>query len=1069
MGRWGQLLLLAVLAGWLAFWFLSDGTKKESGLDRGSPAGPAVLTEEAPGELGAEGTARVTPGPESDEPSREPTLVSKPALSGLVVSTAGAPLAGAEVTWHGWHQKDLDWEPAWQADDWGPLARTIATAVTDAAGDFAFDHEVVGELGTVLWATHREHEAACVLLAAGESPTSSTATIRMGPPAAMRVRVVDGSGNPVAGAEVDHFGVTPSRAPRGADGKTPERARRLLARTYPGDVSGTIRCAAFPGDQVLVAREGGRRSLPWRGRQQDEVLLVLESTFTIAGSVTFPDWSHLGYEGERRLIVRARRGEDTLQLLSLRPLVEGAFGPETLPLLVGAEYELEVAGSPIVPLLETFPAPTPDARLDFELAPELGHSLTFLVEDEAGRPLGDAEAASEWEVAGRTHRLRRRAEPDGYVFAWSMPPDVEVRTLITAPGCGGQWCYPIRVPENPPATHRVILKKEAVLRGRCTHGGRPLSDFEVVAWVPGQSSLSQVARTFRGSPDGRFEMDGVPEGKLQVVASTGKLPHCRPRLVELPSSEILELELEAPIVGSGQVLDLESGAPIEGARIQALAATAEGVLRPWGPVNLSDREGRFAFEGFLTGRNVILVRAEGYAERELQSISKDSGSVDFGRITLDRPQTLELRLVSDKDPTTVSGLTAEGTEGTPLPRRSFDAAGVVRFPEASSGTNFLLLEGSPSPTWTYLRLELERGRVWRFEHRVSGRRRLVVDVIGGGEERATFRGLVIGYVSRQGVQTELGVPFPASGTLSFDGIDAEGARVTVLGATGPLRLVALAELQGEDLHARLELDAEPFVLRVVDPEGAPVPGVVVRLSESAPAPFHVQATTDGDGLCDFRGLPRRTLSASLEHEVLGRAIGIPVDCARGEVELVFSTAGRLDLRIRDGFEPLAGVLAKVQLSPVGPRWSVLGTSDETGAILASDLGEVSYRITTDHPDCWPTTAELLATPSPSPQEIQVRRRGALLLRLQAVDGSPLASAPVDLFSEEFGADVRSWIEAGAVRARTGLVTDSAGEMRVERLPRGPYRLRVRGSDERIREERCEVAAGQLTLVPVVLP
>lgn len=1000
---------------------------------------------------------------------REPAPTEDTKFSGQVAALDGSPLSGARVSWTAWDKKDVEWEPAWQLDDWGALARLARETATDGHGRFSFDEEVFGEHGTVLWATHEDHESACVLLEPDQELTPASATLRLQPLPGIRVRVVDAAGDPVAGAIVEQYGLTASRASRGSDGRTQERARRLLARRYTTDSTGTTRCGPFVGEQILVAHQGTQRSIPWRGVRQDEVLLRLGDSFTIGGSVAFPDWSHLGYEGERRIVVRARLGDDLETLVSSRPTLDGEWGPLSVPLIQGAEFSLELAGSPIVPLIETFLAPAAGGHVTLDLFPELGHSLAFFIQDEEGNPLGDAQVASYWHAGEYERVLRRRAESDGHAFNWSLPSEVEVRTFVTAPGFAGQWCYPILLPENPPATHRIILTKGAVLQGRCTHAGQPVPDFEVVVWVSGRSTETQVARSFKGREDGRFEMDGVPEGRLQVTAGTASLPFCRPALVELPSTQAIEIELFSPTLGTGQVVDLETSGPLEGARVQVLTVTAENVIRPWGAVHRTDGEGRFSIPGFLPGRNMIRVQADGFAERDVPAFSRGPEDVDFGRIGLDRRQLLTIQLVTDEGPVSIAGMTAQGSDGTLLPRKPFDASGVARFEDVDPGTRFLLLEGAVQPSWTFLRLHLERGRKWSFTHKVAGRRRLHVEVTGENEQRPSYRGLAVTYVNRDGVTTESGVPFPVGGGMSLDGIDADSALVTIIGATSQLPLFAVADLEGEDLHARLDLEGRPLVLRVVDREGVPIPGVAVRLGDAGPAAYFILGATDGGGRCEFRGLAGRQLLVSLDHESRGRRIGIPVDGGAGEVELVLSATGRLDLRIRDGAEPIAGVQAKALVTPVGPRWNYFGTSDEEGAILVSDLGEGSYRVLTEHPECWPAAANVTATASPAACEIQVRRRGGLVLQVRTPDGFPVRALPVELVSEEFGADVGAWIDEGTVTSRAGLVSDAKGEIRIERLPRGPYRYRVRTPAGEERVGRGEVLAGKLVSLPIVLP
>ena len=92
-----------------------------------------------------------------------------------------------------------------------------------------------------------------------------------------------------------------------------------------------------------------------------------------------------------------------------------------------------------------------------------------------------------------------------------------------------------------------------------------------------------------------------------------------------------------------------------------------------------------------------------------------------------------------------------------------------------------------------------------------------------------------------------------------------------------------------------------------------------------------------------------------------------------------------------------------------------------------------------------------------------------MLQFWTPDGLPVQAHPVELVSEEFAVDVGAWIDEGSVTSRTGLVSDAEGEVRIERLPRGPYRYRVQTRAGEGFEGRCEVLAGKLVSLPVVLP
>jgi len=1034
-------------------------------------AGDAV----SPGELDA-GSRRASRGPLAPEVAREAaasaqgleresSAPSAASLRGRVIDTAGAAVGGARVQLIGWTREDVEREPAWQADDWGPLLRERRHERTDDTGTFQMDPLGSTPHGLLLWASGPGLAAACHLVES-TGPESRSVLIEVSRAPPLLVTVLDAGGVPVSDATVRVFGTTPARALAGADGRTPERARRLFEDAYETNAAGTAELGRFPEEVVIVASRGDSTSLPWRGIPGATLKLSLGSSFTVGGSVSLPDWSHLDYRGERRIRIDVEGPDGRRSLGCVRGVTDGPWGPVRLPLLPATHYSVGLEGSPILPSFREFAAPRPGAHVVVDLAAELGHPLALHVTDERGQGIPDAEAASHWVQEGRERVLRRRGDRDGYIDNWSFPEGVVVRTLVTAPGFAGRWAPEVTFPEASPRTHPVTLKRAAALVGRCVHRGEPVRDFEVVVWEPLRSGFTQVRRLFRDRVDGSFEFEDAPEGPIAVSAASASLPFSGPVHARAPSSTPIVIELASPLRGAGQVVDLETGEPVRSARVQALAVLPEGTLGLWGAVRSVDQEGRFDLDAFVTGQNAVRVQAEGYALREARAFALD-GAVDFGRILLDRARPLELQLVAD-GPFDFTRLSAVGTDNTPLPRRRFDGSGLVRFPDASAGTRFLEIEGSPQATWVSLRLELEAQKPWRFQHRVSGRRRLVVEVVGDSAEVASIVGLSVSYVSGGGVHTELGLPLQLEEDIVIEGIDADSACVSVM---GPVRVNAstLSELRGDQLFARLDLAAEPFVLRVVDPAGAPVPGVLVRVSDSQPSALYLVGTTDPEGACLFTGIPARTVLVSLEHESLGRLLGAPIDGAAQAAELVLGSEAGLHLVVADGAMPIPGVEARALVSSIGSRWSLLGYSDEAGRVRAGPLGEGRYTVSLAHAECWPVSLEVEARADPPPHAVQIRRRGSLALVLVNPEGVFLGGRPLELLSEEFETDVARWIEEGRVTSRIGLVSDAAGEIRIERLPRGPYLYRLPTSSGEVLEGRCEVQAGELARVVVIVP
>jgi hypothetical protein len=217
-----------------------------------------------------------------------------------------------------------------------------------------------------------------------------------------------------------------------------------------------------------------------------------------------------------------------------------------------------------------------------------------------------------------------------------------------------------------------------------------------------RSSFTQIRRAFHSRKDGSFEFTDAPIGVVAVSAATATLPFSQAVHIRVPNPDPVILEFAAPLLGRGHVVDIETGQPVTSALVQAVAMLPEGTLSTWGQEQQVDAEGRFNFAGFVPGQNAARILADGYAEREARAFSLGD-RVDFGRIALERPRALSIRLEANA-PFDFTRVSARGAEDTPLPKREFDASGFVRFENAEPGLRFVELEGSPQAAWIFLRL-----------------------------------------------------------------------------------------------------------------------------------------------------------------------------------------------------------------------------------------------------------------------------------------------------------------------------------------------------------------------------
>ncbi len=857
-------------------------------------------------------------------------------------------------------------------------------------------------------------------------------------------------------------------------GMTEERARRFLEERVITDAKGQVELGSFPGEQVVVAVRGEERSMPWRGEaslqggSRGDIILRLAGGFTIGGRISLPDWTHLGYEGERRLIVTAQTGSLVRSLFSLRSVKGGTFGPISLPIEEDARYRIRLEGSPIIPAQREFDAPDPGSHLDFQLTAELGYEAWFFAVNEADETLFEAEALVRFFQDGRENFVRRRTRPDGYINPWSFPAGTIVAT-ITAPGYAPRFLNPFTLPESQPGAHRVVLEKGRQLRGRCLHAGIPIESFQVVLWQP-EVLDSQQTQDFFGRVDGRFELENVPSVDVLIAASSESLAPCEPVVLQAFSSseEEILLELPSPLIGSGQVVDAETGEAISTAELQLLISAANAPVAPWGPPRRVAPDGSFQIAGFAPGQNFVRCRAPSYADALVQAAGTAGREIDLGQIRLSRPQKLEVQLTGAPTGFDYATFEVYPLDDKAFARRRFSSTGVLEVDDIHAGRIDLMILPT-SDTYRRMVLDLRPREEWRHTHRVAGPRQVTVEVFAGDEAPPQFDGVFVQYIDAAGVPTMLGSKVSVGVPIVFEGIEAEEVNVELADVAGQTLAASTGSFGGEnELYVPIHLGGKPLRVVVVDPDGEPLPGTRVTVQDSEASPVSVSAVTGGDGVCEVRGIPRRAVLVNLVHSTRGSRYGIPCDARQEEVELVLSGEATIALRLVDGEVPLADVSCRF-VGMSGLPLSPVTNSQPDGSVRWEGLTAGRYRLSARRGDCWPLLTEVEATERADRKDVQIRRLGSLVFRVRDRTGLPVSGQRIELTSGEFDVDVSDWLEQGSVSGASGLVSDLRGEIGLEGLPRGPYRWRFTAPAGDSFDGVIEVPASEQTIVPLILP
>ncbi len=337
----------------------------------------------------------------------------------------------------------------------------------------------------------------------------------------------------------------------------------------------------------------------------------------------------------------------------------------------------------------------------------------------------------------------------------------------------------------------------------------------------------------------------LPEGLHRIVVDHAERVSSAERLVRVDGPTTLDVPLDAGLVVTGEVLDA-SGQPVAGARVTLFGDGYDRQRGTW-----SDADGSFGVAGISSDVVTVAVRAQGYAVAR-RRVWFPAGRQQARVTVVLRPGSQAVARVTDE-------------HGRPLPTAKITL--LARWYEDVLEQPRLRANAQP-PT--------RRGARMRFAGLVPGRTyRLLVAAPGyGPAASASFVAPAPGHVTDVGTislkrgHTLTAVPPSGSGAEVLC-VGAGGVLRHRLGRTGAVRFAGLdagsyrlsasarpdqvieAEVS-RDTTKRWEADARderPLTGEVVDADGKPLPGVLVRVLETT-------TITDANGAFSIAGLPR---------------------------------------------------------------------------------------------------------------------------------------------------------------------------------------------------------------------
>jgi hypothetical protein len=909
--------------------------------------------------------------------------------------------------------------------------------------------------GSVLVATHPGHSPGGLDLEALPAAWPAEILLRLQPESPIDVLVLDDLDRPQPNATVRHQART----------GTAEIYTRFLSEVVATDARGRAAVVPFDGDQTLWAERDGLVSLPWCGRRPSGIVLRLGRAFTVGGSITSGNVHALESTGERRVLVLGQTGNLWRPLATLRDAAAGEWGPLPIPLEGIAGVRVRLEGGGLVPKEESFDPPRSGTHRRVDFIAETGVDLLMDVQDESGQPIDGARAKAWWgtrESTSGPNHIEARSGPDGRIRLGSVPAGT-IKFRVSAPGYGF-----VESEATAPASLLFQLQRGGRIVGRCTHAGDPVEDFQIIYWQSG-SVLLHREQSFLGASDGSFELDGLAPVGWSLLAASPRFPSSKPILVEVKADQETRVVLELPdaIRGIGRVVAFESGLPVPSARVQAFSTGASERSFPWGPPVPVDPDGSFDLDAFVLGPNYLSVDAGGFARADVSATAITDELLDWGDIRLHRPQRLRITLVG-----------CESLEGSTPPdhrvyshagleQKRFDPDGVVEYEAVPPGDHEVFIT-YPDESWSRLHLRLDPGADWAYDFKIAGGRRLELRVLDEDDAPLESGGAVALAAREENgvlvVRLKMATP---DGRMHFDGIRAEQVQAYVLDVDNDVLATRDITLADESQGVEIRLGEKPFRVHVVDRKGDPVPGAWVSMRARDGSDFVGIADTDLDGWASIKGLPAGELLMNVQHDLVGKSFGVPVDASAGELEFVLDPAGSIELLVLDGAEPLAGVATRLETKS-GITLSDAKESDGRGRVRYDLLGAGTYRFACRRADCWSTFAERpLGAGETATVRVQMRRLAELELVVTDGFGAPLPGVTVELTSEEFGLPVMTWIEAGLVVAH-GRTVGADGKLRMAGLPRGPYSWSVPMRDEPLTGS-FDLEPGKTNVVRVLVP
>ncbi|MBI4879915.1 MAG: carboxypeptidase regulatory-like domain-containing protein [Planctomycetes bacterium] len=721
------------------------------------------------------------------------------------------------------------------------------------------------------------------------------------------------------------------------------------------------------------------------------------------------------------------------------------------------------------------------------------HPVEGTVRSQAGEPLPDVWVQVHEDVTLDLIHFTKSGEGGRFLLDFVAPG--RTYTLI-----GSGYGYYVETYERldlcAQENLEIVLMPQPALRGRAVVPDYPLRNGRARLVQEDEAGNRLEVKTADIDADtGEFEFkDLVTMNYLLDVAAEGYAPARvgRVGILDPPEKNEVEIALQRGATLRGRVFDRGTGKAVIGAAIALadvnLGGHALGAL-PLAAESTTDGEGNYVLEHVPTGAPLqVTVDHPDYA-LEHPDLLVDQGGL-FARLDvgLRRGATVTMT-IADEQGERFSVLEGAAYSPDGAARYGRESGGVLRFERLPPGKT-IVDAGIPPQVREDLRhrhfvreMVLAEGEERAVAFSLAGGAR-IHGVAGGPGLCNRFRRISIASRPVEGSDTafDLWTEPDEKGRYVLPGVPPGRRSVWVepddVGSGFKISKV-VDVTPGADIELDFYLPLSGIEGAVTRADGSTIVGALVEVrpwdqAKGAPAESadfeRQEAKSTQEGRYFLAGVKQGTYGLAAEAEGFGRVedvVTVPDEETVLRRDVVLEPEALLEVLATDrGGAPLAEVECSARRAggswsaalPVRKEWL-----PERRVFFGAASGEYLVRAAAE--GFFPAEVQASCRSGQTTNlTIALRRRGVLRVKVITAAGAPARSMPLEVIDVETGTSAGAWLAAGLVTSTpSSAVTDEKGELRLDGLPEGQFRVSGLGVTVTARVAAGE-EAGQVTLM-----